>query len=359
METRAKKAKLSSVDPLEKVCSDVHDLILQHFNKEEVLIATEVSPVWNFAISNSSVAMAKIPLKFHAKAQIPNIISRSERKYNKLDVTINIFTRNVKKKIRLIEKFSPWLKDLALVILNNNVNLPQQLPFPMLETLKLCSIGTKILVNATNLKKLDYEVYQPTREVIDWIQNQKRLKVFALKCDENFLDFDPIAPKGVEDFTILLAKAMHKSQTLKLNNFLKPMCESLVALKLDHCFPENIELIVNNMPKLERFNSHYFAGDLSVLKLKPNESITLFKITALPNRDNFLRSLVNLEILSIFAFVNEFEFEWIPRNMKKLKALKIGSNFCYARIVARYEIMKTTEEDINKDIQIDQPKKHF
>jgi hypothetical protein len=70
---------MSSTNPLEKVCGDLHELMLQHFDKSDVLKVSEVSPEWNEAVSKSPKSMAQIPLRFPKSIPVPEEIMKSQR----------------------------------------------------------------------------------------------------------------------------------------------------------------------------------------------------------------------------------------------------------------------------------------
>jgi hypothetical protein len=112
METRTKKLKLLreliTLDPFYKVCGDLYELMLQHFDKYEVFNASEVSPEWNETISTSSKCMTQLPLRLSSN-RIPRVISKSNRQYNDLEVECyrNKTIEIVQPKLQLEEKFAP------------------------------------------------------------------------------------------------------------------------------------------------------------------------------------------------------------------------------------------------------------
>jgi hypothetical protein len=359
METRAKKAKLSSMDPLGRVCSDLHDLMLQHIKKKEVLHLTTVSPDWNFAISSSSVAMSKVLLKLNdnddPEDPMLKVMLKSIRQYNNLCI---IFTDQEEfPELKLLEKFSPLLKEWNIWMDRVFVPIPS-LTFPKLDSLKIYSCKRPIVfANLTKLKKLRYGSKHFNQEAIDWIQSQTRLEELEMSGKvENFFKFNPIAPSGVKRFiTYNDYYEFNEEDAVKLNNFLKPICSTLTYLSLDSCFRENLELIINEMPNLETFRCWEDFEDVRGMKLKPNENITKLKIFSLkgPGVYNLLRSLVNLEVLELFDTKSIDEFEWIARNMPKLKRLLVRWNMIFKKFFEeRYEEMKATEENINKHIEI-------
>jgi hypothetical protein len=364
METPAKKAKIQAeivcLDPLEYACEDLHDMILQHLNKKEVLNSSEVSPNWNSTIGKSSVAMSKIQLKIErfgrSKSDIPELFLNSERHYNNLDISIyeDKLASIVNRMHQLVEKFSPWLKNLALNVYNDEA-FPIDLTYPKLETLKIGgSRRVLFLPNATNLKKLQfYSCGQYSQELIDWIKNQERLEELIISFDYHiFFDCAPIAPKGLKRFIFQSDTILRDEDPSKLNNFLTSARETLTHLSLgEHFYYGSLDLIFNQMPQLKTFHCENIKGPIITnLSFKVNENITKLSFPYFDR--NMVKSLVNLEtfyILDMCGGLNIEEFEWIAQNMKRLNLLGVSGN--QYECEERYEEMKKTEADINKDIK--------
>jgi hypothetical protein len=299
-------------DPFEKVDRDVHDLIFQHLFKADILKISEVSPKWNFMISNSSVAMSKVSLRLTKGAFVSDEALKSQRHYNNLELVISddaFF--EIHRKLQFIIKISPWLKHLEIGVFAKFVDL-QALPLPQLEISNIFSPCMPFIFTKVNtLKKLTIDTPFYNREAVEWIQKQSELKELKLQGFNNFFHFDPVAPKGVEKLTLL---GNWNGAIFKLNNFLMSISDSLTFLSLSYCFPSNLELIVNGMPKLKIFACGELLGNINNLKLKPNKNITVLNLNYL------LRSLITLQALTGVLKVEEiFSYEWISQNMINLK----------------------------------------
>jgi hypothetical protein len=357
-----------SLDPLYKVCVDLHELMFQHFNKSDVLKASEFSSEWNEAISTSSKCMAQITLSFDWPKVIPAEIIKSQRQYSNLEIELaSAHTEeNNNQKIRLMVKLSPFLKNLKLD--NNAEDLLQRNPWrnlqlpilqmPKLESLEINShyeIG--LTIRATKLKKLSLSPGCFDREAVDLIESQEKLEELKLhRVDECFLRHNPKAPKGIKQFD--WETHVGNTNATKLKNFMEPMCDTLTFLKLNSIIrPVNIELIVNKMTQLKTLEiDESVLEDLNKAKLKSNTNIFKLIIDSIcPGTQYLLLSLVNLEDLSVNGFTtNVADFEWIARNLMKLKKLSYDSIYesRYERIFQRYNEMKENEEGINIDIEI-------
>jgi hypothetical protein len=365
METRSKKLKLShaesneliTLDPLHKIHSDLHELVLQHFNKSDVLKASEISPEWNFAVSTSSKCMMKIPLGVDMIDSLPNQIIRTQRHFNNLDISQIVVSDSscdsfIQRNLRFIKKFSPFLENLTIFNRSEKFSVPANLKFPRLKSIDIDSSVPIVYGNATKLKKISYSAYRCTRETVEWIQNQEKLEELKLSgMQHDFLSFNPIAPKGIKKFNLSFCTAISEADEPKLDKFMEPMSETLTELRFFRRFnAENTELIINRMPKLKTLE--IFPFDLNKADLRANSSInTLITFGLTQEIYNLLLSLINLENFIIRREINFAEFEWIVRNLMQLKKLSVYTN-ARQQIIDLYDEMKATEENINKVIEL-------
>jgi hypothetical protein len=355
----------SCLNPVERICEDLHDMVFQHLDKNEILKLTETSPEWNSAISLSAVAMMKVPVIACNSAPSRNALTDSKRHYNNLKVyEVHDYESSASsggETMKFVEKFSPWLKSLNVQgMYDRNTAAPQNLTLPVLESLEIMSDCNPPIVfpSATKLKMLDYDVFTCCREFVDWMQSQERLEELRLYYIKRLLEFEPEAPTGLKIFALRAPCCDLKTEDAgKFNKFLKPACPTLTSLNIWYLHAENLEMIVNEMPHLKTLDSFEIKGQIESVKLNPNESITTLILASMkfkPNLHNLCRSLVNLETLIIYEIKCMTQFEWIPRNMMKLK--KLYASWSYSpfkeEVLKRYEEMKLNEENINKEIEI-------
>jgi hypothetical protein len=350
---------MSSTNPLDKVCGDLHELMLQHFDKSDVLKASEVSPEWNEAISTSAKCMAKLTLRIGwCKEEVPEVIRESQRQYNDLKIKCGFkeLDQISKRKFQLITKFAPFLKKLRIEkILKIHFN--QNLHLPKLESLKIDANVPIAFVKVTKLKKLSlHHINNYNRATIDWIEKQEKLEELKLGgLNEVFFNFNPKVPKGIKRYECIIWCRLTDDDAAKFNNFMEPMCDTLTSLILSgKICPPNIEMIVNEMSKLKTLKLRDSIENLNKTKLKSNKNITALSILNFhPGIHYLLLSLVNLEELEIFHATNIAGFEWIARNLMKLRKLSCWFRQSHGEIVQRYNEMKAAEEGINMDIEID------
>jgi hypothetical protein len=242
------------------------------------------------------------------------------------------------------------LKELKVDIKSEISPVSETFEFPKLESLKFASKTTQIdFTKAKNLKNLTYKA-KYNRKVLEWIQGQKQLEQLEMICCKEFFDFDPIGPESVKRFKFngLYSFNLTFAESLKLNKFIEPMCNNLTFLSLSDCRNENVDLIVSKIPKLKTLEVRFFFDDLSLLNFKPHFTLTELSITLESKVHKFVKSFCNLEVLNVLN-VSISDFEWIPRNLMKLKKL---SCLPEETILTRYEEMKENEENINKNIEI-------
>jgi hypothetical protein len=94
---------------------------------------------------------------------------------------------------------------------------------------------------------------------------------------------------------------------------------------------------MTNLTKIDFFE---ISGDIDKLKLKTHEKITKVSLgSSISECSNLLRSLPNMEYLGLREIDNDSQFEWIIRNMKKLRRISC-SKFDEQIVYELYEGMK-------------------
>jgi hypothetical protein len=382
----------SSMDPLLKVHSDIHDMIFQHLSFVDVLKCSQVSTDWNWSIGTSSKCLSKIQLKFddsQSEAKLRQLIN-TKREYRNLRLTIK--DESIPNRaLRLLQKLAPTLLDLKLIIVLENIEIiPELVDFPKLESLDITGRylkkhseyaystghGTgplKLQVegyfkNVTTLKKLRIGfALTNDSKISDWIMKQRKLEELTFSCwtdyiFENDLLADASFPLRSFEFSGF-AKGNRSIQIANFHKFLLKMSESLTFLIISNTQPETIEFAVNNLPNLKKFHCYNIKGDISNLKLKPNKSIIELKLTEHKSKqtETLFKSLVNLEVLKTTG-IDKTDLKWIFRNMKTLKKLDIQRflalsctrliRFNLKECEAVYEELKESGEDINRDIEL-------
>jgi hypothetical protein len=183
---------MASLNPLEKVCVDLYELILQHFDKSDVLNVSEVSPQWNDAISASPKCILQICLEFVEPDPVPKAIRKSKRHYNDLyvfllNIRLNTSNESNQQKVQLVEKFAPFLKKLRIWNISKIDYEPRNLKLPKLKTLKLESYNPIVFNSVTKLKQLTLHFDRYNRSSVSWIEKQEKLEVLKLCTGKKIL----------------------------------------------------------------------------------------------------------------------------------------------------------------------------
>jgi hypothetical protein len=397
METRgAKRIKLqikeeeeihreSSIDPLIKVCPDLHELILQHFSGNEVLVLSLVSPEWSETIQRSIKCMSKIQLKLEENvSEAKQTLMKSNRKYSSLLVRSEEESQPIDV-YQLLKKFAPNLVNLTIPEIEKlkSIVKPKIIDFSKLESFisdeNLTYFGCmtvyvrhpdpypapalKYFANCTQLKKLTIGTHTNfAEETLNWIQKQTQLKELYLETrSAKFFEGDFLANCQFKLTKLKCDGPRSDAGIVNFNDFLLRMAETLTFLSVGNFFGGNcpkecLETIINRLPNLKTFHCacrNYISG----LKFAPNKSITEIRFRCSDNpAPNLFKSLMNVEILYTNK-IDENGFEWIFRKMKMKKFAYLdyyggSSEPVFKKISDSYESLKETDVPINRGIEL-------
>jgi hypothetical protein len=338
----AKKMKIEEIsdeksiaDPFVRVHEHVRDLMLQHLTGREVLRSMKVSKDWNEIVAESRKCMSKVKLKIEEKTlKYPSLeevtaLMESDRPYQHMKLRI----RNVKNSgsmLLLLQRFSQSLVELDLKLGKQKrmiENLPENVTFPKLKLLKLYKLTNvnqvikKLFANVFTLKKFEADDFFHLMDctAIEWLKKQNQLKEFTIRSDEVF-NSDVLLGASFK-FEYFSYNCIHKTLPFNahLDTFLLSQADSLVHLKLDALYQQNVKTIFNRLPNLKTF-SCCFNENVSGDDLEPNRSIIEFTTENYYSSppQNLLKSLVNLEILKC-TFEQKEEVSWAFTNLKNLK----------------------------------------
>lgn len=271
---------------------------------------------------------------------------------------------NVDKKLMLLSTFGSSLVNLKISYSFDESFIPQDLSFPILKSLEFSDIGfnPKILKATKALSKLmvrkDY-VDEDFIESLMKLKTLEHLKLYSYR--EHFfqkflLEDAKFTLKSIEWLAFENIPLSIEART-NFDSTMVRISQNLTYIHISICFPEDINLVVNQMPVLKKFQFFDIQGDSSLLKLNPNTTITdlIFytldnKLTERVSPKNVISSLVNLENLIIHRVDDESSLDWIIRRGKKLKKLNTWSWRLDPRIF--YQKLKTSDPSINQNIEI-------
>jgi hypothetical protein len=347
------------LDPFEAIFPELFDFIFQHFTNKDIQKLSKVSKDWNHFISTSQICLMKTPLKFAGEEKVPFEIMESKKRFNNLHVFLH---GNERTQRELLKRLAPWLKHLEIEMCIPYYYTIKALQMPKLETAEICSYLEVPFVfeNVTGLKKLKYKAFNFDQEVHNWIQKQSKLKEFKLELgNTKFFDYNFEVPKSVEKFECVLRleeRFYQHADTSHDFEYRVNMLNTVTDLELHECDAKQLEMVVNQMPKLKSFKCKSKMSNPSSAKFNLNFTITKLELFSFNHfLNNLLLSLVNVEVLNIGKSMTIAEYEFIFRNMMKLREFYCSFSrprpVTYENMIQRYESMKKSEADINKNIK--------
>jgi hypothetical protein len=288
----------------------------------------------------------------------------SERRYQHLELAF-VYRTNADQKLLLLQRFSPTLVNLNIQIADTKISskLPEKLSFPKLKTLKWKGPDSKnfilnALTDSINLEKLSIEVSVVNPNMLNSIMKFKNLKELELLSSrENYFKVEELqeAQFKLVSLSISCKESELKPQTRKnFDKFVLSMADTLTSMKFEWCKSDEIDLVLNKLPALKRFESNYVSGCHTRIekRLKPNQTIKELTINnhSWMIQKEILACFKGLEFIK-FSYVSVEDFNWIVRNMKGLKKLQAEPrpNF---NIAAHYNTLKAEDPSINGNIEI-------
>jgi hypothetical protein len=330
-----------SVDPLEIIPFDCHDLLLQHFRGKEVLQLLTVAKKWNLVIGSSSKTMSKIKLKpsrLITDADL-SILLESDRKYQTVQLQFECPSR-LQREALLIPKFSSSLIELKASIYKQQQVSIQNLSFPKLKKLKMeftdvPEIFTEVLKGASCLEEVFFYQESINREFIEALMRNETIKdlkiVVAprlngqriLVYDDVFFD-DPLPEprfKLINLEVMTIEKPLLVATRKNFNDFVLSSAETLTTLHISDFSDEDAKLI-ELLPALKCLKMRRFHRGNDMITYKPNFNIeALHCCNEFNVPPDFLTSLKALKLLKI-SWLNDETFRKILEIMPGLTRLE-------------------------------------
>lgn len=330
------------LDPMLLLSEELHPLVLQHFNRQEVLNAFEVSQTWNMFFKESDYAARKYCLFISDSTDKTdrNLIEISARKY--LNLICGFYQPSVLRNFSGLRKLS-----LKFNVVDEKVSF---ISLPYLDTLIIQKCPAK-LYNSYNVlqcfkifaqcSKLKFlEIYEAiTKENVsairDMLENNRNLKSLKLhSCSEFFLLFNEDISKRIsfrltyfyysipEKFTIVSS-----SFEWNLNKFLE-LNDTLRIIEMNQISGEMFNTIFSKIKGIEKLRCKRITGFESI-NLEVNDSMKELMIPNTPllflinsnetfNFKPFFDAVPNIELLYVYQMTNEM-MDYAARKLKNLK----------------------------------------
>jgi hypothetical protein len=299
MGPKAKKMKLNenkvNLDPLERIHSDLHNLIFQHLKGKEVKKLSEVVTDWYLKLGSSKVAMSKIQLSLAVLSKKSDeALFTSQRRYSNFDFLCH---NNAVQRFNILKAFAESLEHLEVkqVVKNFHELVPDanSIEFPKLKSLMVAA--------------------------------NRRTKG-QLKFAQMILD-----KSNKEEF-----------RTIHIANY-----------------TPNILKMVFEMPKLKYLGIDFlYKSPINNQKLPVNESVTAAAINSFdPNLKGMIDLLPNIEEIEI-GYISKDQLKIVAENSPKLKRCFYKVDF-NKNILETYEELKLANPLINQNIELVQKPKGF
>lgn len=288
-------------DPFQFIHECLHELVLQHFNADDVKIFSEVDKNWHDVIGRSRKCMKQINLgltiwwKKEDMLRNIKIIEKTTRKYQ----NIRIYCANDEQLnegfLRLLKSLAPTLIDVTLLDFEY-VSLQESIQLPKLERLELTSYDPKIekilLHDVPHLKKLSLKRRGMDRSTSSWIYNKED--------DENFLKF--------------LESSKHSLEAIKF---------------MDLCINENFVNKIFQMPAIKTIYLNIRMIEVTALDLSSNPNITELQVPytvfTLDLLMPFLNAAPNVKVLYVMIIYEEI-LKFLANNMRALEIIYFSSS---------------------------------
>lgn len=377
------------MDPLRNIIGDLHDLILQHLNTNEILEYSTVSKYWYKKIGNSRQCMKKIrlALKFWRSTakeqQIEEklkILKSISRRYQNISIDCRFDKRVSAEFWNLLSVLADHIVQLKIKSINVTIDSSKPLfKLRKLEELKIVYVPVNIrnvLLTSCNPVKLKLKLVSP----LNWNKTNKTDNE-SLLCIKHFMTTNErlkdVEIYGAvqyrfffdEDFSKLIKFRLN---SLKIKNdlrlslipeecernlidFLATQNESLEKVFIDVCRPAVIRQVFNNMKNLTLIHIETVVmTDFKVrdLNLQLNENVVDLRIPYITNNQDIkeiLQYTPNLTSLFV-AHLSIETMEFVAWNMKKLVTLK----YRYDEIDCEtlYDRLKAENVDVNQNIEM-------
>lgn len=267
-----------------------------------------------------------------------------------------------------MEKFSQSLVEMEINVCFEECFKffePRQLKFPKLKKLCIISYAHKLLpMMETNLLS-DFKFGECADEcadhISDFLKKQhclKRLTITETSSHLNRINFRNVT-FALTSLSLEIRAELSPTAKFTIHSLLRNMSDSLEIFEASNVLPEDVKLVVNELPKLKTFMYGFLEEpENDILVLKRNTSITALEITrrSLPSiPKNLILALENLRTLGVdYDSMRRFkeDFMWIVKNAPKLEVLKCMYINQVDEIQTYYELLKTQDDSINQNINI-------
>jgi hypothetical protein len=274
---QAKQQKLQeaadelSLDPMENILPELHDLIFQHLTGSEMIKCSTLSTTWNKSFSTSRQAMSRIKVCLLTSERWET--SNIERRYKNARVVLQDEPESCVVSFLKDKRITLHLENLELLgDWKLNLHFSQYVAFPPLKSLKMKGLGVQAVQTLLGLAP-------------DCL---RELEIELEVMPESLLFFiNPMPPLSAKITSLNLQICLMVTEGLQPNviNFLRSMSSTLKSLTVQRLVDDTFEFVLKEMKALEVLSiwdtQWKVACDtrnqsISTLELKKDEVISFF-----------------------------------------------------------------------------------
>ena len=368
---------LETFDPLVMIPEELHDLVIQHFDGNDVLKASEVSKDWFNLTTASKKCVSKLKLMIISYKNISEkmklqmlddmkMLQDSARRYQHVQLTGDYNDRDTRWQLsmgmecaNLLKAHAESITSLMIHDIRTNRYESEVIPLVNLEHLEYSGedqgpfkhLHSLILTATCNLKYLDAQAYdQNLRECLKQNTKLEELRLSDEMVKDLFVT--DLADKIKFKLKNLISKTIENLRYNEHNyiKFLASQGESLEFIKLHFTSSNVISTVFKEMKVLKRVELWDFKGGERYIE--PTENVFQLELHYIPwdKMILLLRALPNLEWLRI-DHLNKHIVEFAANNLFKLKLIIYNKDSDQTSI-EYYEELRLSTADVNKDISI-------
>lgn len=327
--------RVVSSDPLDRIHEDLHDLVFQHLNGNDILNASEVSSQWYTSTSTSKASMSQIQLKIVKPIQQANtmfdLINNSYKLFQNIIFSCNYDESLINNCFKIVCKHAKVIVNVEAIdmILNDN-GLIQTIKLPHLRALSLRGFKSNhvnelysmFLAASTCLYslKLDIHIDEQVFKCLKYNNKLTELDISQQTIDALFAKDITVLVK----FKLKILRAnIHKMSSIVVahfTKFLQTQAPTLESLHLARVPAKVFPIIFNEMHLLQKFYFQSFTGSMTDIIINQNcciQSLEMRHEYMLERIKPFIDATPNVQLLFVERITqNLLEF------LSKLKKLK-------------------------------------
>ena len=329
------------LNPLNRISEELHELIFQHLNGNDVLRFALVSPQWYDLTANSRNCMNLIKLKVvwlhnistHSRKDRFELVQNSQRRYQHFYFYCNSNAIVIEECMNILTAHADSVVSIVAIDMISDALEMNSITLRNLQSLSVREIFHKrynapnivLLQASTKLKSLKLDI-SANEYVIECLQNKNLTDLdISYHMIENIFKNDV---SGILNFKLKTFCAntgvMHSRTEANFIKFILSQANNLESLQLFRVNCRVINTIINRMKALKHLHYQSLQDEVIVLELNVNTNITSMEIRSEYKFERIkpvLEATPNLIKLFIDRITKQL-VEFLAFNMKELQIVE-------------------------------------